>query len=54
MNLFRTPHLIVLVLLVFILAGCGGGGDEPLVSPQYDLTGHWENRRPSRLYNLEC
>ena len=46
MNLFRTPHLIVLVLLVFILTGCGGGGgegggDEPVVSPQYDLTGHW-------------
>ena len=51
MHLFRTPHLIVFVLLVFVLAGCGGGGgeggrDEPLAAPQYDLTGLWRTVDP--------
>ena len=51
MNLFCTPRLIVLVLSVFLLAGCsGGGGDggsgEPPVQSRYDLTGRWDVAEP--------
>ena len=44
-------RIVVGVLFVLILAGCGGGGNEggggePPVTPQYDLTGQWRTVDP--------
>ena len=46
MNLVFASRLIAVALSVFVLAGCGGsggeGGDgEALVTPEFDVTGHW-------------
>ena len=44
MNVFCTARLVLATLVVFALAGCGGGGDqdgERLAPPEYDLTGRW-------------